>query len=607
MSLQVWLPLNGDLHNQGLSNLTFSTLSSTYCISDNSGKIGKCYKNDAPAWNRGGLISNTTINLGQQQSAFCWVNFTTLNSSSSLGGALISQHRHTANKGMGLNIKYVSSTTGYLTVSTGNGSSRTYNAYCATTLMNAGTWYHVGYTYDGSNIRLYVNGNLEKTQAYSGMSISADYLTIFNWSMASSSGSSAYTNYRLNGYLNDVRLYNHCLSSKEVKELARGLVLNYQLKDFFPLNLVKYDKNIYTESDGSKWIRIFHHNNPASKLFAKTDIWASGVYKDEDRWFDIYPIVQSLTTFEFMVKQKQTSSATEVKYRWIQNKSPLTATYNDVKPDAVTRITTSGYTNGNQGGLWRSGHANTHMVIANSNSGNWYGATGCWVAYNGGIPGYPNTVITTGYIDLYIKISDYISNIIYDCSGYCNNGIAVGDLTITTNSSRYNTAIYLNASGSNNHIETNNELAIPTTAISVSFWVKANKSTNQVLFADPKLEFGLLNSLGYVIPTASSAPFNIPNFQTNEWNHVVVIRENSNYKLYINGVEQTRGSSNNNYVHNSTKLYLFNRSYNNNYAANATMSDFRVYATALSAAAVKELYQTSLDTSSGSPKARGLE
>ena len=51
-------------------------------------------------------------------------------------------------------------------------------------------------------------------------------------------------------------------------------------------------------------------------------------------------------------------------------------------------------------------------------------------------------------------------------------------------------------------------------------------------------------------------------------------------------------------------------------AANATsttleytgkLSDIRIYTTALSAAAVKELYQTSLDTSSGSPKARELE
>ena len=29
---------------------------------------------------------------------------------------------------------------------------------------------------------------------------------------------------------------------------------------------------------------------------------------------------------------------------------------------------------------------------------NWYGATGCWTAYQGGIPGYPNTGVTTGNV-----------------------------------------------------------------------------------------------------------------------------------------------------------------------------------------------------------------
>jgi hypothetical protein len=43
MALQVWLPLNGDLHNQGLSNVTVTNNGATV---DNNGKIGKCYSFD---------------------------------------------------------------------------------------------------------------------------------------------------------------------------------------------------------------------------------------------------------------------------------------------------------------------------------------------------------------------------------------------------------------------------------------------------------------------------------------------------------------------------------------------------------------------------------
>ena len=40
MALRVWLPLNGNLDNQGLSNARFTTATATI---DNNGKIGKCY------------------------------------------------------------------------------------------------------------------------------------------------------------------------------------------------------------------------------------------------------------------------------------------------------------------------------------------------------------------------------------------------------------------------------------------------------------------------------------------------------------------------------------------------------------------------------------
>jgi hypothetical protein len=87
--------------------------------------------------------------------------------------------------------------------------------------------------------------------------------------------------------------------------------------------------------------------------------------------------------------------------------------------------------------------------------------------------------------------------------------------------------------------------------------------------------------------------FNLSNFKNNEWNHVVTIRNGDSYQLFINGIEETRTTTNNYYVHNGNKIWLLNRNYNTSYAANASISDIRLYATVLSEEDTKELYNTS--------------
>jgi len=44
--------------------------------------------------------------------------------------------------------------------------------------------------------------------------------------------------------MNDVRLYDHCLSSAEVSEIARGLILHYKLDN--SINLTNNNVNTWT-------------------------------------------------------------------------------------------------------------------------------------------------------------------------------------------------------------------------------------------------------------------------------------------------------------------------------------------------------------------------
>lgn len=202
------------------------------------------------------------------------------------------------------------------------------------------------------------------------------------------------------------------------KILNTPLVIERGTCETFNFNEL-YDTTIYTEPDGSKWLRIFHHNNPSVNLFASSDNFAAGVYKNENMWYYIENVCSSMNHYEFMVKQKNTDTSDEQKFRWVQNVHPVGATHDQVQPNNVTRITTEGYTDSGMGGLYvwsntNTGTNNARMSISNGTAGNWYGALGCWTAYQGGLPGYPNQNCTTGYIDLYIRFEpQYITKWTY--------------------------------------------------------------------------------------------------------------------------------------------------------------------------------------------------
>ena len=194
MSLQVWLPLNGNLNNYGLSELSIHNNGATV---DSNGKIGSCY-----LVNAGKKISFSsypwmTMKPQYDFSCFFWVKGTTngwLFACSAwefmLRPSFIQVHL------------------------AGNGQ---YPArYTAT--FDTNTWYHLGFTWSGTEgkLRLYLNGSLVATSDVPS-SASYDIASSFN------------IPYDGPRYINDFRLYDHCLSAKEVKEISKGLVCHYKL------------------------------------------------------------------------------------------------------------------------------------------------------------------------------------------------------------------------------------------------------------------------------------------------------------------------------------------------------------------------------------------
>ncbi len=80
------------------------------------------------------------------------------------------------------------------------------------TTITANKWYHVVGTYDGANLKIYLDGNLDNFAAYVSASIPTnnDSLII---------GGYYSTDFVANGVIDDVRVYNRALTAAEVKQL----------------------------------------------------------------------------------------------------------------------------------------------------------------------------------------------------------------------------------------------------------------------------------------------------------------------------------------------------------------------------------------------------
>lgn len=209
MSLQVWLPLNGNLNNQGLK--TDITIAGAASYMDD-GKIGsKCL-------NSANDIVITTGLSGIRVWSFCFWGY--------VESALITTNW-----------------TGITSLLDGASGLRTEvcplgnynnNAYCYSTHNNAGAalstssmstpngtsyydaWAHCCLTSDGTTIRKYMNGIEVASMPYDcdGAITGVIYL-------------------RNNNKIrkNDVRFYDHTLSAREVKEISKGLVFHLPMRE----------------------------------------------------------------------------------------------------------------------------------------------------------------------------------------------------------------------------------------------------------------------------------------------------------------------------------------------------------------------------------------
>lgn len=242
MALRVWLPLNGNLNNQGTGTLNnpFSVSAQTW----ENGKIGQNLYFNNVASNTitiAELIDKKTLTctfwykLKNISTITTWadvINFGVKNISS---GSTATYRFEVHNSGLN-NTWYGN---GVVTDSEGSGSTTT----------DENVWHHMSMVTDGETVWFYKDGIQYAT--YSNSTYKNNYA--FTGSMRLSDAGMYVT-------MADVRVYDECLSQKQIKEISKGLIAHYTLSETInneniacenPLRLnnatsVTYDSETYT-------------------------------------------------------------------------------------------------------------------------------------------------------------------------------------------------------------------------------------------------------------------------------------------------------------------------------------------------------------------------
>jgi len=98
------------------------------------------------------------------------------------------------------------------------------------TISATNQWYHIAVVRTATNKYIYINGALSGSGTKNNPTkVNTNYAVIGG---SQGNTTAVPTDNALNGYLQDVRIYDHALSAAEIKELARGLMVHYPLNDW---------------------------------------------------------------------------------------------------------------------------------------------------------------------------------------------------------------------------------------------------------------------------------------------------------------------------------------------------------------------------------------
>jgi hypothetical protein len=586
MSLQVWLPLNGDLNNQGLSNITGSQLGT---ITWPAGKIGKalCAGNGSQVENGISYNSNLISTLGAEFSAAVWVcpkgNHVHYN-----GTFISSGNWNTQCWSFGVN----QSNTQVDVFGAG------YNHYidCSVPIN---TWTHLVCVHKNGVTKLYKNGTYigERSGESDGLISDAS-----NFCVGRETYAGGY--FSFNGLINDFRIYNHALSAKEVKEISKGLVLHFPMRDEY----IENTTNISSQTNKGGW----NNSGAAVRETNNADLIKTAPYPDNVYSIKVTTAGNCALTFGTTTINVPSKTLTCSVYCYLSGTQENNSVYiRSTKTDgSLGSFEYNGTTDTTQWPKDRWIRLEKTITLASTETTIYF----CTYANSlNNIRAFSGWQIEEkDHATPFTKDSRNDSTI-YDCSGYSHNGQKGGTIICSSNTPKNEACYYFNGTTVDNSSNTltgasylTAKISLPaSSAMTVSWWGKIVKYGRGGVFETTAYEWDPTNGTDYNTTAFANwdSTFSVCNGTSrvnlysdlvkvdSKWYLHTITYDGSNVKYYRNGtLISTNALAGTLPAITAIKIGI-GRAGGVYRQIQQYVSDFRMYVTTLSAEDVKELYQ----------------
>lgn len=605
MGLQIWLPMNGNLENQGVFN---TSITSSGSIANANGKIGSCMKITSqtdsgyiPNFNTTGLTMGGWFKFNKSEIASVVSGLSYSSTANSATGNLIGNDSY---GGIGLiwigNNYYSLQSFESIYICAALRTS-TVNVTTSGFTIDFDKWIHLMLVWDPDSRKLsiYKNGNVFHTTTVNNFSDGVSRNLYLNY-RAIYGGNGPHASIPM--YCNDIRVYDNALTANEIKKIAQGLVLHYPLSDGFGgENICKvWDVSLSGSDFGSYSTRTYDTTTHIGKIqvTSTNNKWNAWRFGTSDLDTPCTTLTTGTNTYTMSVDIKVTNYTS----------GTIRCGFDFRTNNAVSSLATVTLTAEQCNGKW-------HRVSSSLTTNNQQNTACLWsINSNNTIHGSQTTIEYKNWkLERGDKATPWIpnksnsdyskiglnSNIVYDVSGYGNNGTKSGTISYSSDTPRYNVSTGFDGS---QYIQLPFPCGMISEAVTVACW--GYESNWNTTYAERLIgaatgssgwcigDYGSENTLFAFYANGSyNTAFGFKQL-SDGWHYFVITFDGINLKYYVDGV--LFSSKTFSTKQSATGVYniQIGQHYGGACSFKGKISDVRIYATALSADDILELYKT---------------